>query len=163
MGWSRAGQQGARWTGRWQPDSGRCQDFTNRDRGARAGGMVPQDRQHVRARGAGEGPSPHRDPPRTQALRSWGRCRALSSGMVSGPRAGAGPRGLLWRGVWGLMCMRSVEWHLGEGVVSRSWSPAGRHLWVQEVSLRNPSEENICVQGPGGQTLQRGKGLMPKT
>lgn len=42
----------------WQPDSGRCQDFTNRDRGARAGGTVPQDRQHMRACGAGGGPHP---------------------------------------------------------------------------------------------------------
>lgn len=39
------------------------------------------------------------------------------------------------------MCTRSIEWHLEEGVVSKSWSPAGRHLWVQEVSLRNPAEE----------------------
>lgn len=71
--------------------------------------------------------------PEDRSNRSWGRCRALSSGTISEPQAGAAPRGLL--------CTRSIEGHLGEGVVSRSWSPAGRHLWVQELSLRNPAEE----------------------
>lgn len=72
----------------------------------------------------------------------------------SEPQAGAAPRGLL--------CTRNVRGHLGEGVVSRSWSPAGRHLWVG-LSLRNPAEKHLHVQGPGGQTLQRVKGWLSKS
>lgn len=105
----------SRGQGRWDSEGPRC----------RRGAVTPS--------GSPEDPS----------NRSWGRCRALSSGMISEPQAGAAPRGLLWRGVWGLMCTRIIEGHLGEGVMSRSWSPAGRHLWAQELSLRNPAEETF--------------------